>query len=146
VKSNSKSLTEAQEHVPEPAQATQELDPNCMVSGEQSRLHQQQTEPSTIYNIHSTEPMTPVEEQEGDRGGSTEDEDQDDVKDPGELPAETQLEHISGNQELIKEVPQEHQYTYSSGNEVDTQKKMTEIQEEQEPADSNPIPDNQVHK
>ena len=133
-----KSLTEAQEHVPEAVQATQELDPNCMVSGEQSRLYQQQME---------SEPMTPAEEQEQDRGGSTEDEDQDNIKDPVELPiynsAETQLEHIPANQELIKKVPQQHQHTHSLGGEVNTQTKMTEIQEEQEPTDSNPILDNQ---
>jgi hypothetical protein len=132
-----KSLTEAQEHVSEVPQATQELDPNCMVSGEHSRLYQQQMEP---------EPMASAEEQEEDGGGSTEHEDQDNIKDPGELPAETQLEHISSNQESIKEVPQEHQYTYSLGGEVNTQNKMTEIQEEQEPADSNPTVDNQVDR
>ena len=154
-----KSLTEAQEHVPESAQATQELDPNCMVSGEQSRPYQQQTEP---------EPMTPVEEPDADRGGSTEDGDQDNVKDPGEVPAEAQLEHLSGKQSEneikeatiegqnnkmdlnaptgIKEVPQEHQHTYSLGGEVNTHNKMAKIKEEQEPADSNPILDNQVDR
>jgi hypothetical protein len=61
-----------------------------MVSGEHSKPTQQETTP---------EPMATIKEQEGDKRGSTEDEDQDNVKDPGELPAEAQLADISGNSE-----------------------------------------------